>query len=499
MDTVHFTRALALRLGRRTLLIHSGDEVVLQKISVIRFFFVFVAIVVPRLTIAGFLLPIGMSYLRYTISPSELMLNSMALTFIIQIDEMFYEAFAPRRVKCLMRKLQPMRVPSMGRRCGHKLGGLFSTFRLVALAAGIAVSYVFLLQPFYANIKTAEDILCSGDRDFIYSVHPSTQVVEATRSNDVDAWTLSESQRAVLELAHPHIRKWRPDFAPILDAHLRHYHEITFPSPERFRTGSFDSHAFKRIVSSVQDDIVRASRSLVCEDWDKMERSVGMHVAARRIAAETHGSHRSCSEVNLKCADMNSNAIRALCPMTCGCAHVDRPPAGFFASPAWGCPMRCYDRITISMAQFTAPMCSDVAPEEFATDSFLQNYIRGFYSYFLSLMESGGVSVSLKMEVEYLVDKLHIKPDEVNQTVSRILDSGSFLQDIITGRWQFAPGVPHPRGLTGCKFWTSWEVAMLFGTDLCAVKGFRSIRMFCPQSCGCKKEAKECPITCPMR
>mmetsp|Transcript_6882 Transcript_6882/g.22104 ORF Transcript_6882/g.22104 Transcript_6882/m.22104 type:complete len:99 (-) Transcript_6882:29-325(-) len=94
---------------------------------------------------------------------------------------------------------------------------------------------------------------------------------------------------------------------------------------------------------------------------------------------------------------------------------------------------------------------------------------------------------------------LGIPADLVNSTVKKMLDSGSFLADITSGRWQFAPGVPHPRGLTGCQFWTSWEVVMVFGTDLCAVDDFRSLRMFCPVSCRCKAEDKECPTTCPSR
>jgi len=500
MDTVHFTRALTLRLGHHTVLTAVGDEVVLAKISVTRFFWVFMVVVIPRLFIVAFLLPTGMSYLCHTISPSELVLNAMALTFIIQIDEMFYEAFAPRRVKCLVRNMKPMPVAALG--VGRKMGGAFATFRLLLLLIGIIGSYIFLVLPFYEKVAMVDKILCHGDKDFIYSVHPSTMVVEATRSQAMTGdLNLSETQLSVLTLARPNISTWKPEYAQYVfasDAHV-----LTFPSPEQFRNGAFNDHAFSRIVATVQDDVLRSSRGLVCEDWDKVEETVGMHVASRKIKEATHGAHNSCATLDLLwCSDMNAHAVRALCPLTCGCSNIHDPAAGFFASPAWGCPMKCYSRIKASIGFWDSlgspTPCEDVPAAEFSTRSSLKNYVRGFYSYFLNLMESGGISISMKIEVGDLHKQLGIRRRNINSTAASILD-GTFLLDIISGSWQFAPKVPHPRGLQGCAFWTSWEVGMVFGTDLCNTDDFRSIRMFCPVSCKCKAEDDECPLSCPQR
>jgi len=398
-----------------------------------------------------------------------------------------------------MRNLKPMPMVSTGR--WRKWGGIFTTVRLLVLVLGIAGCYFLLLEPFYGKIQMAEKILCSGDQDFIYSVHPSTQVVQATRSSRADGLNLSDTQLAVLELAHPNLTGWRHDLAAYYSS--GNFHVITFPDPSAFRNKSlFDVHAFRRIIATVQDDVLQGSMTLSCQDWDRVEDLVGMDVSARRIISATHGRHSNCSGVDMMCADMNSNTVRALCPLTCGCSNVKNPAAGFFASPSWGCPQKCYNRLKASMGLFASigvsDPCRDVTPSEFSTSDPLKNYIRGFYAYFLSLMESGGISISMKIELSDLEDNFNIPSSQLDFLYNHILNS-SFLHDITQGYWQFAPGIPHPRGLTGCQFWTSWEAVLVFGTDLCATSSFRSLRMFCPESCSCKARDDECPMSCPVR
>merc|ERR1711920_860955 len=87
-------------------------------------------------------------------------------------------------------------------------------------------------------------------------------------------------------------------------------------------------------------------------------------------------------------------------------------------------------------------------------------------------------------------------PRNKTDDVFRSIMNGTMLELTSTGHWDFAPGLPHPRGLTGGDFWTSWEVTVMLGLDLCSTDSFRSIRGVCPVSCGCKGNMKECPIEC---
>ena len=52
-----------------------------------------------RIVIAGFLTYQGTQYLVYTIAIEELLLNAVALEFVITLDELIYESLAPAHTK----------------------------------------------------------------------------------------------------------------------------------------------------------------------------------------------------------------------------------------------------------------------------------------------------------------------------------------------------------------------------------------------------------------
>merc|ERR1712060_327213 len=87
----------------------------------------------------------------------------------------------------------------------------------------------------------------------------------------------------------------------------------------------------------------------------------------------------------------------------------------------------------------------------------------------------------------------------MNQSQSMVLYlmSDNFARNVESGVWDFLPGYPHPRGLTGCRFWTSWEVSGILQVNLCSADDrFRSLRTACPESCDCKSHMPECPYGC---
>merc|ERR1711920_795145 len=87
-----------------------------------------------------------------------------------------------------------------------------------------------------------------------------------------------------------------------------------------------------------------------------------------------------------------------------------------------------------------------------------------------------------------------------NGTVPRFMTSRAFVNSVLAGRWEFYPGMPHPRGLSGCNFWTSWEVTSLLGIDFCSEASFRSLRYFCPVSCHCSPQGGDgCPDSCAYK
>ena len=55
--------------------------------------------------------------MAYTVSVAELMLNAVALEFILNVDELLYEALAPLKTRRLITLLQPIPV-ARARSCG---------------------------------------------------------------------------------------------------------------------------------------------------------------------------------------------------------------------------------------------------------------------------------------------------------------------------------------------------------------------------------------------
>merc|ERR1712083_890839 len=77
--------------------------------------------------------------------------------------------------------------------------------------------------------------------------------------------------------------------------------------------------------------------------------------------------------------------------------------------------------------------------------------------------------------------------------------NGTVAQSFAQGEWRLSPSLPHPRGLTGCDFMTSWEIKAILGFSLCDVGSYRSLRYVCPTSCGCEEKRNsgiECPAMC---
>ena len=59
-----------------------------------------------RLCVAGFLTYQGTQYLVYTIAVEELLLNAVALEFVLSLDEMLFEVFSPTHLLALVSRVE---------------------------------------------------------------------------------------------------------------------------------------------------------------------------------------------------------------------------------------------------------------------------------------------------------------------------------------------------------------------------------------------------------
>jgi len=358
----------------------------------------------------------------------------------------------------------------------------------------------------------ATQIMCGGTRNFVFAENPITGLVEATTTydNPDSSARLSDAQLAVLQLANLSIKDvagWSVD--PVYVDVMRSstlWAKVNSGSKDVNRTmeaffttgkvphadiatNSVDGQVLNQLRSLSAFSIAEAAEVLPCrnvqdEDW-------GRHLLVE------HGIS-GCQDALSRCADMNGTRVRGLCPITCGCPDPVYPAAAFFASPAFGCPQACeMSQRAVEQRQqqlgdkFT---CLDTSTPSFSTEKYLIKYFHGLYQFITA-------SISSVRGVGYILQArghmIGIPTDRSKEVFYNVVNAaGEFWYDVTHGHWRFAKGLRHPRRLTGCAFWTSWEVAFLLGIDLCGVGHFRSLRAICPVSCGCRSGMDECPHSC---
>ena len=119
-----------------------------------------------RMCIAAFLTYQGTQFLVYTIAIEELLLNAVALEFVISLDELIFESLAPAHAKRVVAGTTGIKLPTT-----HWSG--MDACALVSLALIVAQliwAYTTYLNPQLAVLQGVKDAVCAGDRDFVFGV-----------------------------------------------------------------------------------------------------------------------------------------------------------------------------------------------------------------------------------------------------------------------------------------------------------------------------------------
>ncbi|CAK0902444.1 unnamed protein product [Prorocentrum cordatum] len=86
---------------------YTDGKFAFQSISSAGLYSIMLLVVVPRLAIAFFLLNAGLLFLCHTVNLQQLLFNSLALGFVLDIDEMIYPIFVPSRVQRVASRMRP--------------------------------------------------------------------------------------------------------------------------------------------------------------------------------------------------------------------------------------------------------------------------------------------------------------------------------------------------------------------------------------------------------
>ena len=116
----------------------------IKNLSVMRFWFA-LAINAGRGVIAALLCYYGIQFVGYTLALEDLILNAVALEFVISIDEMIFEALMPRAIKQFYERLKPLKLPPFTSYRGIDLRGAV-TFLAVGGVFAAALGWLVIPQ-----------------------------------------------------------------------------------------------------------------------------------------------------------------------------------------------------------------------------------------------------------------------------------------------------------------------------------------------------------------
>jgi len=196
------------------------------------------------------------------------------------------------------------------------------------------------------------------------------------------------------------------------------------------------------------------------------------------------------------CSHLNMSSLRFLCPVMCGCQDLLSQYLGFFGGSEWGCPSSCAATMSavseknLLLGYYTR--CQDFGLSEWVTNGMLYTYLVGLFDYLE--WTNAWSALPAKMSDENTLSIIGIDQNQTSKFITHLRTRGLLTSYL---RWELMPGVVHPRNLTGCDFWISFEMQLLIGLDLCAVGLFRSLRFACATACSCVVGfLEECPVSC---
>lgn len=295
------------------------------------------AIQLARLFLALTLGYAGSAWLAKETKIANLVLNAGALAFILELEQTVYFAVTSMRITSIVKKIAPLTKASGGRiqEIVHKLV-LIASLLFVAIVSGV------VLVPMHKQVATILSDMCGGPMDFAIAQHKTGLFMAAAT----------------------------PAFSPLPIADIPGYFFITdvfkngvqAPSTEFLLAESYE--IFVNLAWSDVDYLVAAITNNACLDHDDAfngdPRDPLTQVAHAVQRQPWHLSVSACQDVRLGCGRKEDFLVRALCPVSCGCA---RPRSGLWNSgPDSGCPHEgCSATTQYSAAIRTLP-CRDEAP-----------------------------------------------------------------------------------------------------------------------------------------
>jgi len=299
----------------------STEDIMLEfkNISAFRLLLVSLSIML-RTFVAGTLLFVGCNWLSTTVAVEEILLNAIALEFIMQLDELVFEAFAPGHAVALIESFKPLERPRWASIVGLEIR---SVYFLVLAITNTLVFYFFKTDFMVQTMKDIKSALCDEPLDFMYGVDSFGFVhLEAGSSENTNTAFI---QQAVEEA-------------------------LATKSTSTLETSSFTSALNTKSLwesISLSEIVVKDMIDLIdlynpeCRDILQAPNIPYSNVLLQFMKQVYEVDACDKSILN-KCTDYDSDVgriVRAFCSETCGCTRPDSDLPSI--RPTHGCPSYC--------------------------------------------------------------------------------------------------------------------------------------------------------------
>jgi len=121
-----------------------------------------------RLGVMFFLGVIGCQYLAWTDGLGDIVLNAVALAFVLDVDELVAEVLLTERLRSTLSKLEPLSCGKIMKKDVRCIP-MKDVIRYIITVGLIVFSVIYFLMPFYTSINAASLALCGGYQDFSYT------------------------------------------------------------------------------------------------------------------------------------------------------------------------------------------------------------------------------------------------------------------------------------------------------------------------------------------
>eukprot|EP00927_Polykrikos_kofoidii_P008228 TRINITY_DN13410_c0_g1_i2.p1 TRINITY_DN13410_c0_g1~~TRINITY_DN13410_c0_g1_i2.p1 ORF type:complete len:711 (-),score=56.03 TRINITY_DN13410_c0_g1_i2:37-2169(-) len=276
-------------------------------------------VVIVRVAVAGLLLAAGMIWLAVTNQISQLILNTAALSFVLELDDLIFHAMLPSTLQNFVTGMQPLKFKRFPWKSRAALP-LFVTILLI-----FAVCRTVMVENIHDMLVIRKE-LCGGFKEFVSTKDPnglmwSRKTANSSFHDVMDRYEL-QAVREMSQADNPGVAasfnftQWTMDVIQF---------EIRASSAGAAPPGpclDYSDSPYAPLFSTALRSFLNNMVSMVRQRYDSV-----------------FPEEFSCSGYRAVCSDYT--LMRSLCPVTCGCATGTSGLLVMGPPKDKGCPAEC--------------------------------------------------------------------------------------------------------------------------------------------------------------